>query len=89
MLVAADILGHPAGAGGGGGGGAPPPRQQLTKILFLHKHRADDDQAFHDELDVGVDVLKLKDVGKQAEDQNADKRFRRARRARPSGSSRR
>ena len=34
----------------------------------------DDDQPLHQELDVGVDVLKLKDVGEQAEDQDADER---------------
>ena len=45
---------------------------KLAEILLLHEHRADDDQPLHHELDVGVDVLKLKDVGEQAEDQDAD-----------------
>ena len=53
---------------------APPSRQELTEILFLHEHRADDDQPLHDELNVGVDVLELENVRKQAEDENADER---------------
>ena len=57
---------------------APPPRQKLTEILFLHEHRADDDQPLHQELNVGVDVLKLKDVGEEAEDENADERASKA-----------
>ena len=38
----------------------------------MHEHRADDDQPLHQELDVGIDVLELKDVGEQAEDEDAD-----------------
>ena len=53
---------------------ASPPRHQLTEILFLHQHGADDDQPFHQELDVRIDVLQLKDVGEQAEDQDPDER---------------
>jgi hypothetical protein len=51
-----------------------PPRQKLTQILFLHEHGADDDQPLHQELHVGIDVLELKDIGEQAEDEDADER---------------
>ena len=51
---------------------ASPPRQKLTQILFLHEHRADNDQPLHQELHIGIDVLELKDVGEQAEDEDAD-----------------
>src|ERR1700689_5809251 len=51
-----------------------PPRQKLTQILFLHEHRADDDQPLHQELHVGIDVLELQDIREQAEDEDADER---------------
>src|SRR5205814_10534435 len=50
----------------------PPSRHELTEILFLHEHRADDNQSLPHQLDIGVDVLKLKNVRQQSEDQHAD-----------------
>src|ERR1700746_21342 len=50
----------------------PPSRDELAEILLLYQHGADDDQALHQELDVGVDVLTLKDVRQEPEDQDAD-----------------
>src|SRR5689334_23102990 len=49
-----------------------PSREKLAEILFLHEHGADDDQPLHQQLDIGVDILKLKNVGEQAEDQDAN-----------------
>src|SRR5271166_2530099 len=51
---------------------APPACEKLAEILFLHEDRADDDEPFHQELHVGIDVLELQDVGEQAEDEHAD-----------------
>src|SRR5258706_5572377 len=49
-----------------------PPRDELAEILFLHQYGADDNQPLHHQLDIGIDILKLKNVRQQAENQDAD-----------------
>src|SRR5213080_887826 len=43
----------------------PPASEEIAEVAFLHQYGHHDDEALEHELQVGIDVVQLQDVGKE------------------------